>query len=43
MVGEDEEMLVKDYKLLVIGQISSEDLMYSVMTMTIVNNTVLYT
>ena len=40
-MGGIEEILVKGYKLAVIGWISSGDLMHSVVT--IVNNTILHT
>ena len=39
--GENGEMLVKEYKLPFIRQVSSGDLMYSMVT--IINNTALYT
>ena len=38
---ENEEMLVKEYKGYYAGWISSEDLMYNLVT--IANNTILYT
>lgn len=41
-VGEMREMLVKGYKLLVIREVSPEDLMYSMMTV-LNDNTVLHT